>query len=136
MKPIISVDFDGVLHSYSSGWQGMASIPDRPVPGAMQWLADLYESDRVRVAIFSSRSKTLQGRWAMRSWLRHYLIVEFGYMAGPRFMDPLYLEILEWVKWPWFKPAALITLDDRAMTFTGVFPSLDQMLAFKPWNKP
>jgi hypothetical protein len=32
-KPILCLDFDGVLHSYTSGWKGAAVIPDPPVPG-------------------------------------------------------------------------------------------------------
>lgn len=133
-KPIISVDFDGVLHSYRSGWKGAHVIPDPPVPGAMRWLRDLYESERVAVAIYSSRSKSLRGRWAMQRWLHRCLIDEFGHMAGPH-MGPLYVEILDWIKWPWFKPPAFITLDDRALTFTGEWPGIDDLLAFKPWNK-
>ena len=37
-NPIICVDFDGVIHSYKSGWRGVAVIPDPPVPGAIEWL--------------------------------------------------------------------------------------------------
>ena len=133
-KPILCLDFDGVIHSYTSGWKGAGVIPDPPVPGAMDWLREVYESDRVIVAIYSSRSKSIRGRWAMRHWLKENLIAAIGYQAGPH-LDPLYLEILEWIRWPWFKPAAFITLDDRALTFTGEWPTIETLLAFKPWNK-
>lgn len=29
--PTVSFDFDGVIHSYRSGWKGAAVIPDPPV---------------------------------------------------------------------------------------------------------
>ena len=39
-KPILCLDFDGVIHSYSSGWKGAAVIPDPPVDGAMRFIWD------------------------------------------------------------------------------------------------
>jgi hypothetical protein len=33
------------------------------------------------------------------------------------------------------KPSALVTLDDRAVTFTGNWPSVEDLLNFKPWNR-
>ena len=131
-KPLLCLDFDGVLHSYTRGWKGVAVIPDPPVPGAMQFLRDLIEDGRFKLAIHSSRSKSLRGRWAMQRWLYRALIEEFGYQAGPC-MDPLYLEILDAIHWPWFKPAAFLTIDDRAITFDGTFPPLSVLAAFKTW---
>lgn len=42
-KKIIAVDFDGVLHSYISGWKGARNIPDPPTPGAIRWLSIMLE---------------------------------------------------------------------------------------------
>ena len=39
------------------------------------------------------------------------------------------------LQWPTEKPAAFITIDDRALTFTGVWPAIETLLSFKPWNK-
>ena len=36
--PIICVHFDGVIHSCTSGWHGIAKIEDPIVPGAIKWL--------------------------------------------------------------------------------------------------
>lgn len=141
-KPILCLDFDGVLHGYSSGWKGVGKIPDAPVPGAIEFLLDAMREFEVH--IYSSRSKNPLGRWAMKRWLRHHLIETWG---GHLHIDQLSqgdlaTEVGEWadtvlrkIRFPWFKPAAFLTLDDRAMTFDGTWPDLGDMKAFKPWNK-
>lgn len=39
------------------------------------------------------------------------------------------------IGFPKHKPPAMVTLDDRALTFTGDWPSLDDLAAFKPWYR-
>lgn len=132
-NPIICVDFDGVIHSYTSGWQGVDVISDPPVDGAIEWLirhlpipepisamGESYKGPIVQ--IYSSRSKSWRGRRAMKRWL-----VEHG-------LHPSYISegIL---KFPTQKPSAFLTIDDRAICFTGKFPTTEEMLAFRPWNK-
>lgn len=151
MKPILCLDFDGVLHSYKSGWKGAAVIPDEPVPGALEFIVNALE--RFEVHILSSRSHQWGGKRAMKKWLRKHLTeIASDYETAPRwwqdhiatksFADP-WPEDVYWasrrivgkIKWPWFKPPAMVTIDDRALTFTGSWPELDAIKAFKPWNK-
>lgn len=115
-KPILLVDFDGVIHSYSSGWKGVDVIPDPPVDGAIEFLKNAMESFDVQ--IYSSRSKDPRGLLEMKTWLA---------CNGCYFVKEL--------KFPTQKPAAFLTIDDRAIQFDGIFPSVGDLLAFKPWNK-
>ena len=71
-KPILCLDFDGVVHSYESGWKGAAVIPDPPVPGAIDFIRNAVEE--FRVAIFSSRSNQPGGLDAMKYWLRLHML--------------------------------------------------------------
>lgn len=126
-KPILCLDFDGVIHSYSSGWKGAAVIPDPPVPGAIAFMREAVK--RFRVAVYSSRSGQPGGIEAMCMWLGRWIMEERESNQ----------EDLAWasaIEWPTEKPAAMVTLDDRAITFTGKWPSLDDIAAFRPWNKP
>lgn len=125
-RPIICLDFDGVIHSYTSGWQGVGVVSDPPVPGAIQFIERLQD-DGFTVAIYSSRSSSLRGRWAMKRWLERYV---FEILHGT-YADDLLCAI----KWPWFKPSSFVTIDDRAITFTGTFPDVQTLKAFQPWNK-
>jgi hypothetical protein len=127
-KPILCVDFDGVIHSYTSGWKGECEIPDLPVAGALDWL--YRASEWWRVCIYSSRSKEPGAIDAMKAWIRKHADNEF---QGLVTADML-LEIIEF---PDQKPAAFLTIDDRAICFDGRWPSLDpqKLLDFKPWNK-
>ncbi len=43
--------------------------------------------------------------------------------------------IVRRIRFPLWKPPAHVTIDDRAITFTGIFPSLSEIAAFKPWNR-
>lgn len=123
-KPILCVDFDGVLHSYESGWQGAAVVSDPPVKGAIEFLRLAVQ--HFRVAVYSSRSGQPGGIGAMRSWLEMHIMDQ-----DPEREGPWYLQI----EWPTEKPPALVTLDDRALTFTGEWPEMGTLLEFKPWNK-
>ena len=122
-KPILCLDFDGVLHGYQSGWQGAHTIPDPPVPGAMGFIERACESFEVHV--FSSRSNQPGGLAAMETWLRDHLIEEIGIERQKALRI-----ILDTAK-----PPAMVTLDDRAITFTGEWPDIEELLRFQPWNK-
>lgn len=39
------------------------------------------------------------------------------------------------ISWPWFKPPAHLSIDDRALTFQGAWPTIEEIDAFKPWNR-
>jgi hypothetical protein len=123
-KPILCLDFDGVLHSYASGWQGARLISDPPVAGAAGFLLQAVEV--FEVAILSSRSHQEGGIEAMQAWLWGHLR---GRMTGPEATA----FVLDRVGFPEFKPAAFVTLDDRAVTFTGQWPAIAELQAFKPW---
>jgi hypothetical protein len=125
-KPILCLDFDGVLHSYTSGWKGARNIPDPPVPGAMQFLWDATE--HFTVAILSSRSNHWFGRSAMRWWLEQHFYRVFDH-------DTVSDDKLSSILWPLHKPSAFVTIDDRALTFDGTWPTIDTIKKFKPWNK-
>lgn len=124
-KPILCLDFDGVIHSYTSGWKGADVIPDPPVEGAIAFMLEtLMHFD---VVIFSSRSNQKGGPYAMYTWLqKHAGAAWYETSAGPGLEDVRF--VLE-------KPPALVTIDDRAITFTGEWPSMETLKNFKPWNK-
>jgi hypothetical protein len=126
-KPILCLDFDGVLHSYTSGWQGADVIPDPPVEGAMRFIWDATE--HFRVAIFSSRSNQRGGMKAMQAWLAKHFREHWA--ADRTTCD----DKLAAIEWPTEKPSAMVTIDDRALTFDGTWPAIETLKAFKPWNK-
>lgn len=45
------------------------------------------------------------------------------------------LTFLRKIKWPLVKPTAFVTIDDRALTFDGTWPSFEFLDTFKPWNR-
>lgn len=113
MKQTVVFDFDGVIHSYTSGWKGATVIPDPPVPGikeAIEKIRQLYH-----VVVVSSRCSSSEGVTAIMDYLKANDIV----------VDDVIME----------KPPAVVYIDDRAIRFNGD-PSdlLNQIVSFKPWN--
>lgn len=126
MKYTVAVDFDGVLHSYTTSWRGAHVIPDAPVPGAIEWLHRTIQ--KFDVVILTTRGKRFWGRWAVRRWVRLH--------AGNLWHESPGARGLEDIKVSATKEAALIYLDDRAVRFDGTnFPTPEQVHAARPWNK-
>ena len=127
-KPILCLDFDGVIHSYTSGWKGADVVSDPPVPGALQFIAEAMQ--HFTVAIFSSRSHQSGGRTAMVEWLGYWSV-------DPDYGMPSDFDHAAWsaIQWSVTKPPAFLTIDDRALTFTGCWPDIATLKNFKPWNK-
>ena len=69
----LCIDFDGVIHSYKSGWKGPSVIPDEPVKGAFEWLTLLLKRG-FQPCIYSSRSKYFFGRRAMKKWFVKWIV--------------------------------------------------------------
>lgn len=112
----VAVDCDGVLHSYTTPWSSADSLPDPPVPGAIEWLNEIVK--HFDVVILTTRGDQEGGNEAVIAWLR-----EHGY-TGP--------DLLVTSK----KVPALVYIDDRAWRFEGDnFPTAQQVHEARPWNK-
>lgn len=121
-KPILCLDFDGVVHACRSGWRGPTTILDDPVPGALEFIRRATE--RFEVHIYCSRSGQPGGVSAMIQWLwRHAGVPEHEH--GPQWLRE--------VRFPRSKPLAFLALDARALQFTGTWPDLEELARFKPW---
>jgi len=115
-RPTVVLDFDGVVHSYASGWKGPEIIPDDPTPNAVEFCeAAVTVFD---VCIVSTRCTYSTGPLAICGWLDR-----FGFPSSVR------------VSPDGKKEPAIVTLDDRALMFNGKFPSLDLLRTFTPWNR-
>lgn len=136
-KPILLLDFDGVCHSYTSGWRGADQIPDPPVPGLFEFLTAAFPYFDIQ--IYSSRSNQAGGAEAMKKWFSSQysqwfstLATDLAIEAWPSSFD---LPLPNQLKFPTEKPPAFLTIDDRAICFTGDWPLIEDLRNFKPWNK-
>lgn len=117
MAKTVVFDFDGVIHSYKSGWKGETVIPDEPVPGIKDSLRDIHKAG-YEIVVVSSRCRTNEGMDAIHDWLLKYDLIKY--------VDLICKE----------KPPAIVYIDDRAICFDGHPETLlDKIQNFKPWNK-
>lgn len=132
-NPILCLDFDGVCHSYISGWKGAGVIPDPPVEGLFEFL-DLAK-ELFTIVVFSSRSNQEGGILAMKEWFGKYF-TEYLFAKHPELAKKYSsFSCPDWIEFPTEKPVAFISIDDRAITFTGKWPNIDALKAFVPWYK-
>ncbi len=110
-KYLLCLDFDGVIHHYRQGYKD-GSIYDTPTPGVREAIERYLEV--FDIVVYSARAQTDEGKEEMKAWLQFH---EFPDL-------PVTCE----------KPPAFLTIDDRAITFTGVLPDVETLKAFKPWN--
>ena len=129
-KPILCLDFDGVIHGYQSGWKGADVIDDPPVPGAMAFLIEAVE--HFDVQIFSSRTHQPGGLAAMAEYVCGHLTDLIQMRCEPGLSIAA---VLGGISYPKNKPPALVSIDDRAICFTGEWPEIETLKSFKPWNK-
>jgi len=126
-KLILCLDFDGVIHAYTSGFQGIDTVGDPPTEGALNFLREANK--HFVICIYSTRSAYKEGRFAMQKWLSDAFVKETGQLS------PGDLDLLYEIQWPTAKPPAHISIDDRAIQFTGEWPDPKALLKFKPWNQ-
>lgn len=112
-KISIAFDFDGVIHSYKSGWKGIDVIPDPPYPGIKELIDKLIE-DGYSIVVFSARCYEEHGRKAIYDWLQKYNI----------HVDEIVSK----------KPSAFCYIDDRAINFHGQISELyEEIINFKTY---
>ena len=117
MARTVVFDFDGVIHSYTSGWKGETNIPDTPVPGIQEALKEIHDAG-YEVVVVSARCKTVLGRMAIENWLDMYGMTQE--------VDKVCKE----------KPPAIAYIDDRAICFDGHPETLLKKIQnFQPWYK-
>lgn len=114
-KQTVVLDFDGTMHLYSSGWQGIGIVADGPVPGTREAVAKLRQ--KYIVVVVSSRCAQPGGMQAIKDWLKKHSIT----------VDDV----------SQYKPPHALVVDDRGFRFNG---NWDEVLALtdedlKPWNK-
>jgi hypothetical protein len=128
-KPILCIDFDGVIHSYEKGWQN-GVIYGTVTPGFFEWAEQAAK--QFKLTIYSSRSKSEEGIKAIGLWLMEQRKAWRAAGGKTETEGPLAFDFAV------EKPAAWLTIDDRAICFRGAWddPALqpDAMRAFKPWT--
>ncbi len=94
----ICLDFDGVIHSFTSQWINEDVIPDKPITGCREALASI-KAMGAQIYIHSTRCHCRSGRKAIAHYMaKHHLVFD---------------EIVE------HKPVADLYIDDRAILFSG-----------------
>lgn len=113
-KKTVAVDFDGVLHAYTTKWTYAHEIHDGPVADALEAVVAYLRAD-YDVVVFSARAQDPAGKDAIEDWLIEHDFPDLRVVHE--------------------KPHAELYIDDRGYQFNGTFPTVEEIQSFKPWNK-
>ncbi|MFJ2719413.1 hypothetical protein [Streptomyces sp. NPDC087437] len=106
----VAVDFDGVIHAYTKGWQN-GEIYDPPLPGAFEALDLLMASHAV--FIHTSRAPEQVARWLIDNAPDDMaLSVTYEMAAGQEFWNERDVLLVTSRKLP-----AQVYIDDRGLHF-------------------
>lgn len=146
MNKTIAIDFDGVIHAYSKGWQD-GKCYDEPVFGVFEAIQTLIEVG-YSIFIFSTRKSKEIKRW-MKQYAYESDYITNGIGGDPEdFCYPKYgftVEVIPfWVKF-WNKKnvigitkrklPATAYIDDRAINFKGSWTTtLGDIVSFKTYQ--
>ncbi len=120
----IAIDFDGVLHGYSKGYQD-GEIYDPPVPGTAEAMKKMKEQGHY-LYIFTTRTNKI--------------FKKKGDVKDEKYQEN---QIKEWMAkydipydkiWTFGKPMADLFIDDRAINFAGNWDdTVETVTNFKTW---
>ena len=106
-------DFDGVIHSYTSGWKGIDVITDEPNPDVVKAIEEL-RAEGYQIAVVSTRCAEPRGIAAIHNYLNKHDIK----------VDLITIH----------KPPAIVSIDDRAICYVPGLPIVEAVKNFHPWR--
>jgi 5'(3')-deoxyribonucleotidase len=110
-KKTIAIDFDGVIHAYSRGWED-GVIYDEPMAGARDAIRQLAE--KYEVVVFTARDCIDEDGDVIWDWLEKHGFKEYVSEVTSR------------------KPAAWAYIDDRAIRFENWHQAMGDVQALDP----
>jgi hypothetical protein len=120
-EKVVCLDFDGVLHSYTSPWTSSEEIHDGPTPGAFEFVGSAIDAGYT-VVVQSARANSPEGKTAIEAWMREHGAEAWMQEGRVRVTNQ--------------KPGASVYIDDRGFRFSGTFPTVDEIESLHPWNRP
>ncbi len=120
-KKRLAIDVDGVLNPYTIPFSQMKGSGLEPMlPGTVEQLCEYVK--HFEVYIFSTRCDPARPE--------KILTVSAWLLSGgvPR-------EVVDQLIFTNVKQPVWLTLDDRAVQFKGTWPTVEEIEAFKPWNR-